>query len=89
MTSIRSTPEWKTLTTLKDQSDLDLRRRFAELTQGVIWGINSFDQWRVELGKVLATTIIDELRSETSGDLDHDASTNAQIQRYRQARSKK
>ncbi len=59
------------------------------LTQGVIWDINSFDQWGVELGKVLATTIIDELTSETPGALGHDASTNAQIRRYRQAQGKK
>ena len=58
------------------------------LTQGVIWDINSFDQWGVELGKVLATTIIDELTSETPGDLAHDASTNAQIRRFRLARGR-
>jgi glucose-6-phosphate isomerase len=58
------------------------------LTQGVIWGINSFDQWGVELGKVLATTIIDELTSEALPDLAHDASTNALIRRYRTARGR-
>jgi glucose-6-phosphate isomerase len=58
------------------------------LTQGVIWDINSFDQWGVELGKVLASTIIDELTSETPGDLAHDASTNAQIHRFRLARGR-
>jgi glucose-6-phosphate isomerase len=57
-------------------------------TQGVIWGINSFDQWGVELGKVLATTIIDELTAESAPDLHHDASTNAQIRRYRRARGR-
>ncbi len=55
-------------------------------TQGAIWGINSFDQWGVELGKALATTIIDELTSATPPDLTHDESTNALIRRYRQAR---
>ena len=53
------------------------------LVQGLVWGINSFDQWGVELGKVLATTIIGELESETPPNLAHDASTNALIERYR------
>jgi glucose-6-phosphate isomerase len=57
-------------------------------TQGVIWGINSFDQWGVELGKELATTIIGELTSETSPDLGHDSSTNALIRRYRTERGR-
>jgi glucose-6-phosphate isomerase len=52
-------------------------------TQGVIWGIDSFDQWGVELGKVLATRIIPELQSEAEPQLSHDASTNALIRRYR------
>jgi glucose-6-phosphate isomerase len=52
-------------------------------TQGVIWGIDSFDQWGVELGKVLAKRIIPELESETEPDLRHDSSTNALIRRYR------
>ncbi len=55
-------------------------------TQGVIWGINSFDQWGVELGKELATTIISELTSETPPELTHDTSTNALIRRYRTER---
>jgi len=50
-------------------------------TQGVIWGINSFDQWGVELGKVLATRIIAELGSDAA--VDHDSSTTALIERYR------
>lgn len=54
-------------------------------TQGVIWGINSFDQWGVELGKVLATRIIDEISSGVT-DLGHDASTNALIDSYRRHR---
>lgn len=56
--------------------------------QGAIWGINSFDQWGVELGKVLATAIIEELTTGSAPELHHDASTNAQIRRYRQARGR-
>ncbi len=52
-------------------------------TQGVIWDIDSFDQWGVELGKVLAAAIVPELTSETEPDLQHDSSTNALIRRYR------
>ncbi len=55
-------------------------------TQGTIWGINSFDQWGVELGKVLATRIVAELESEDEPEPSHDSSTNALIRRYRQAR---
>jgi len=53
-------------------------------TQGVVWSINPFDQWGVELGKALATRIADELRSDAP-DLKHDSSTNALIERYRAA----
>jgi glucose-6-phosphate isomerase len=52
-------------------------------TQGAIWNINSFDQWGVELGKVLAQRIIPELESKTEPELGHDTSTNNLIQRYR------
>jgi glucose-6-phosphate isomerase len=52
-------------------------------TQGVIWNIDSFDQWGVELGKVLAQRIIPELESKTAPKLDHDTSTNNLIRRYR------
>jgi glucose-6-phosphate isomerase len=52
-------------------------------TQGVIWGIDSFDQWGVELGKVLAKRIIPELTAKTDPELAHDSSTNALIRRYR------
>jgi glucose-6-phosphate isomerase len=52
-------------------------------TQGVIWNIDSFDQWGVELGKVLAQRIIPELESETEPTLAHDSSTNNLIRRYR------
>jgi glucose-6-phosphate isomerase len=55
-------------------------------TQGAIWGIDSFDQWGVELGKVLATRIIPELQSKDEPELEHDSSTNALIQRYRKHR---
>jgi glucose-6-phosphate isomerase len=56
-------------------------------TQGVIWNINSFDQWGVELGKALATRIIPELESPTETPLYHDSSTNALIRRVRGAPS--
>jgi glucose-6-phosphate isomerase len=54
--------------------------------QGTIWRINSFDQWGVELGKVLATRITPELTSGPDPDLRHDSSTNALIRRYRRLR---
>jgi glucose-6-phosphate isomerase len=52
-------------------------------TQGTIWDLDSFDQWGVELGKVLAVKIIPELTSAEEPTLDHDSSTNALIRRYR------
>ncbi len=52
-------------------------------TQGVIWNIDSFDQWGVELGKVLAQRIIPELESKAEPKLEHDSSTNCLINRYR------
>ncbi|MGA2029828.1 MAG: glucose-6-phosphate isomerase, partial [Verrucomicrobiota bacterium] len=52
-------------------------------TQGAIWNIDSFDQWGVELGKVLAQRIVPELESETVLKLKHDSSTNNLIRRYR------
>jgi glucose-6-phosphate isomerase len=55
-------------------------------TQGVVWELDSFDQWGVELGKVLAARIIPELESATDPDLEHDSSTNALIRRYRAMR---
>ncbi len=58
----------------------------AVFTQGVIWGIDSFDQWGVELGKVLAQRIVPELESADEPPLRHDASTNALICRYRRLR---
>ena len=55
--------------------------------QGTIWDINSFDQWGVELGKVLAKRIIPELEAPDEPRLDHDSSTNALIRRYRRLRA--
>jgi glucose-6-phosphate isomerase len=58
----------------------------AVFTQGVIWNIDSFDQWGVELGKVLAQRIIPELENPAEPDLRHDSSTNTLIRRYRGAK---
>ena len=52
-------------------------------TQGTVWGIDSFDQWGVELGKVLAGRIIPELQSKVEPGLGHDSSTNTLIRCYR------
>jgi glucose-6-phosphate isomerase len=57
-------------------------------TQGAVWGINSFDQWGVELGKALAARIAPELTSDAPPDLRHDSSTNALIRHYRAARGR-
>ena len=57
-------------------------------TQGIVWGLNSFDQWGVELGKVLASAIVGELTNADTPDLRHDASTNALIERYRSMRGR-
>src|SRR5438132_3009654 len=56
-------------------------------TQGVIWNVDSFDQWGVELGKVLAQRIIPKLESQTEPTLGHDSSTNNLIRRYRKSRN--
>jgi glucose-6-phosphate isomerase len=58
-------------------------------TQGVIWNIDSFDQWGVELGKVLAQRIVPELESKTAPRLKHDSSTNNLIRRYRKLKGMK
>ena len=58
----------------------------ATYTQGVVWDINPFDQWGVELGKVLAQKIVPELENESTPDLQHDHSTNTLISRYRKMR---
>jgi glucose-6-phosphate isomerase len=55
--------------------------------QGAVWGINSFDQWGVELGKKLAQAIIPELTAEAEPDLAHDSSTSTLIRRYRSLRA--
>ncbi len=55
-------------------------------TQGIIWDIDSFDQWGVELGKVLAQRIIPELENPQEPELKHDSSTNALIGRYRKGK---
>ncbi len=55
-------------------------------TQGAIWGIDSFDQWGVELGKVLAKAIISQLQADEEPGLEHDSSTNSLIRRYRASR---
>ena len=57
-------------------------------TQGVVWNLNSFDQWGVELGKVLAQRIVPELSADDEPPLNHDSSTNALIRRYRRFRAK-
>jgi glucose-6-phosphate isomerase len=57
-------------------------------TQGVIWGIDSFDQWGVELGKVLAQRIAPELTAESEPALRHDSSTDTLVRRYRRARGR-
>jgi len=57
-------------------------------TQGVIWQIDSFDQWGVELGKVLAQRIIPELESKAAPQLKHDSSTNNLIRRYRKLKER-
>ena len=57
-------------------------------TQGVVWGIDSFDQWGVELGKALAKRIVPELVEKVEPDLHHDSSTNALIRRYRAMRER-
>jgi len=56
--------------------------------QGAIWNIDSFDQWGVELGKVLAQRIVPEVENAEEPELTHDSSTNALIRRYREQRSK-
>ncbi len=60
----------------------------STFTQSVIWDINAFDQWGVELGKALAQRIIPELKNEAVPDLQHDSSTNTLIRRYRRLRGR-
>ena len=56
-------------------------------TQGAIWGVDSFDQWGVELGKVLATKLAGEIVADDEPELAHDASTNSLVRRYRATRA--
>ncbi len=56
-------------------------------TQGALWQIDSFDQWGVELGKVLAKRIVPELRNGSAANLGHDSSTNALIRRLNRAQT--
>jgi glucose-6-phosphate isomerase len=58
-------------------------------TQGAIWNVNPFDQWGVELGKVLAKRIAPELESKTTPKLKHDSSTNNLIRRYRKMKAQR
>jgi hypothetical protein len=58
-------------------------------TQGAIWNVDSFDQWGVEPGKILAQRIVPELESEKAPKLKHDSSTNSLIQRYRKMKGTK
>jgi glucose-6-phosphate isomerase len=58
----------------------------AVFVQGAIWNIDSFDQWGVELGKILAQRIVRELEAEGEPELSHDGSTNSLIRRYRSLR---
>ncbi|HEX9967536.1 MAG TPA: glucose-6-phosphate isomerase [Solirubrobacterales bacterium] len=60
----------------------------STFVQGAVWGIDSFDQWGVELGKQLAKAIVPELRATEEPELGHDSSTNALIRRYRAARAR-
>ncbi len=59
----------------------------AVFTEGVVWGIDSFDQWGVELGKVLATRILGEIESDENLEGKHDSSTSALVERYRSNKS--
>jgi glucose-6-phosphate isomerase len=79
-------------TILADQLDPETLGKLVALyehsvfVQGAIWNVNSFDQWGVELGKVLAKRIADELQADSEPELTHDSSTNALIRRYRSRR---
>jgi len=74
---------WADRLTPESLGELVALYEHAVFTQGVIWGIDSFDQWGVELGKVLAQRIIPELVSQAEPALGHDSSTNNLIRRYR------
>lgn len=57
-------------------------------TAGAVWGIDSFDQWGVELGKVMAANLIPQLKDGAAGGADQDAATTATVARYRAARGR-
>jgi glucose-6-phosphate isomerase len=78
-----SNPIWADRLTPGSLGELVALYEHAVFTQGVIWGVDSFDQWGVELGKVLAQRIIPELVSKAEPALGHDSSTNNLIRRYR------
>ena len=81
-------------TILADRLDPEMLGKLVALyehsvfVQGAIWSVNSFDQWGVELGKVLAKRIAGELESADEPDLTHDSSTNALIERYRESKER-
>jgi glucose-6-phosphate isomerase len=81
-------------TILAERLDPETLGKFVALyehsvfVQGAIWSVNSFDQWGVELGKVLAKRIAEELESADEPDLTHDSSTNALIRRYRDSKGR-
>jgi glucose-6-phosphate isomerase len=77
---------WADRLTPESLGELVALYEHAVFTQGVIWGVDSFDQWGVELGKVLAQRIIPELVSKAEPALGHDSSTNNLIRRYRMRR---
>ena len=95
-------PTWRALRRHDDEMrNVHLRTLFADdpkrgerytaeehsvFTQGAVWEIDSFDQWGVEFGKVLAQRIVPELESAEEPVLRHDSSTNALIRRYRRQR---
>ena len=79
----RRTSSWPKRLTPEILGALVALYEHSVFTQGTIWRINSFDQWGVELGKVLAKRIIPELESQDEPKLAHDSSTNALIRRYR------
>ena len=72
--------------TPRDAGKLVALYEHSVFTQGAIWDIDSFDQWGVELGKVLAQRIIPELESTSDPKLSHDSSTNSLIRRYRNSK---
>jgi len=80
--SLKETPAWNALTAAA-LGKLVALYEHSVFTQGAIWNIDSFDQWGVELGKVLAQRIIPELESKAEPKLEHDSSTNSLIRRYR------